>query len=302
MGSYDQAPHVASRAPALRADPVSEATPPGALPASPGVLNAPAGTQTLARGLAILEAAANGARDLRAFGAALGTGRSTTHRLVSSLVQARYLRQVGGVYLLGPKLIELGTVALEQMPLTSVARAHLEKLAALTQDTVHLGVRDGDDVLYIDKIPGLRTLELRSRVGHRMPLAVTGVGKALMLDHDGVAWRALFERAALRRGIKSPGPQAPVSPESFIEKMRRYAALGYALDLEENEESIRCVAAPVRDANGAIVAAISVASTIAHMPRDRMDELVPVVQRAARAISEDIGWRAPQPTIRKIKK
>jgi len=84
-----------------------------------------AGTQTLLRGLAILEAAANGARDLRAFGAALGTTRSTTHRLVSSLVQARYLRQVQGGYLLGPKLIELGTIALEQMPLTAVARPHL---------------------------------------------------------------------------------------------------------------------------------------------------------------------------------
>src|SRR6201996_6020940 len=77
-----------------------------------------AGTQTLLRGLAILEAAAAGVRDLRTFGAALGTTRSTTHRLVSSLVQARYLRQVQGGYLLGPKLIELGTIALEQMPLT----------------------------------------------------------------------------------------------------------------------------------------------------------------------------------------
>ena len=80
-----------------------------------------AGTQTLLRGLAILEAIANGARDMRAIGAALGTTRSTTHRLVSSLVQARYLRQVQGGYLLGPKLIELGTIALEQMPLTAVA-------------------------------------------------------------------------------------------------------------------------------------------------------------------------------------
>jgi ribosomal protein L13E len=105
------------------------------------------GTQTLLRGLAILEAAAAGVRDLRTFGAALGTTRSTTHRLVSSLVQARYLRQVQGGYLLGPKLIELGTIALEQMPLTAVARPHLESLAEQTLDTIHLGVRDGDDVL-----------------------------------------------------------------------------------------------------------------------------------------------------------
>jgi hypothetical protein len=115
-----------------------------------------AGTQTLLRGLAILEAAASGVRDLRTFGATLGTTRSTTHRLVSSLVQARYLRQVQGGYLLGPKLIELGTIALEQMPLTAVARQHLESLAEQTLDTIHLGVRDGDDVLYIDKIPGTR--------------------------------------------------------------------------------------------------------------------------------------------------
>ena len=109
-----------------------------------------AGTQTLLRGLAILEAAAAGVRDLRSFGAVLGTTRSTTYRLVSSLVQARYLRQVQGGYLLGPKLIELGTIALEQMPLTAVARPHLQVLADATLDTIHLGVRDGDDVLYID--------------------------------------------------------------------------------------------------------------------------------------------------------
>lgn len=154
-----------------------------------------AGTQTLLRGLSVLEAAANGARDLRAFGAALGTTRSTTHRLVSSLVQARYLRQVQGGYLLGPKLIELGTIALEQMPLNAVARPHLQALADHTQDTIHLGVRDGDDVLYIDKIPGTRGLEMRSRVGHRMPLASTGIGKAMMLDLGANSWKRLLDAA-----------------------------------------------------------------------------------------------------------
>ena len=159
-----------------------------------------AGTQTLLRGLAILEAAAAGVRDLRTFGAALGTTRSTTHRLVSSLVQARYLRQVQGGYLLGPKLIELGTIALEQMPLTAVARPHLESLAEQTLDTIHLGVRDGDDVLYIDKIPGTRGLEMRSRVGHRMPLASTGIGKAMMLDLTPESG----SRCSKHRGARSP--------------------------------------------------------------------------------------------------
>lgn len=261
-----------------------------------------AGTQTLLRGLAVLEAAAGGAHDLRAFAAALGTTRSTTHRLVSSLVQARYLRQVGNAYLLGPKLIELGTIALEQMPLTKVAHPHLEHLAQATQDTIHLGVRDGDDVLYIDKIPGQRGLEMRSRIGHRMPLASTGIGKALMLDLDASQWSAMFDAA--RRTLASLPFKPDLQPTAavFLERMARYAAGGYTFDLEENEASIRCVAAPVRDASGTIVAALSVASTVPYMPSERMDALIEVVQREARAISEEIGWRAPQPTVRRIRR
>ncbi len=260
-----------------------------------------AGTQTLLRGLAILEAAASGARDLRSFAAALGTTRSTTHRLVSSLVQARYLRQLPGGYLLGPKLIELGTIALEQMPLTAVARAHLERLAEATLDTIHLGVRDGDDVLYIDKIPGTRGLEMRSRVGHRMPLASTGIGKAMMLDLKPDAWRALLEASHRALASVSFKPESRPDAATFLQRMATYSASGFTLDLEENEASIRCVAAPVRDASGSIVAAVSVASTIPYMPAERMDELVPLVQREARAISEDLGWRAPR-TTRRIKR
>jgi len=258
-----------------------------------------AGTQTLLRGLAVLEAAASGAHDLRAFAAALGTTRSTTHRLVSSLVQARYLRQLGSAYLLGPKLIELGTIALEQMPLTKVAHP---QLANATQDTIHLGVRDGDDVLYIDKIPGQRGLEMRSRIGHRMPLASTGIGKAMMLDLQQTQWRDLFAASCRTLASMPFKPDLQPTPVVFIERMVRYAAGGYTFDLEDNEASIRCVAAPIRDASGAIVAALSVASTVPYMSPERMDELIAVVQAEARAISEEIGWRAPQPAIRRIRR
>jgi DNA-binding IclR family transcriptional regulator len=260
-----------------------------------------AGTQTLLRGLAILEAAAANAHDMRAFAAVLGTTRSTTHRLVNSLVQARYLRQTLNGYLLGPKLIELGTIALEQMPLTKVARAHLERLAHATLDTIHLGVRDGDDVLYIDKIPGQRGLEMRSRVGHRMPLASTGIGKALLLDLKPSEWETLFQ--ASRRALASASfkPDGRPDESGFLHRMVRYAAGGFTFDLEENEASIRCVAALVRDASSAIVASVSVASTIPYMPLERMEQLVPLLQREARGISEELGWRAPQST-RRIKR
>jgi DNA-binding IclR family transcriptional regulator len=288
------------------ADAASDANEPSGAQASAAALldltPQQAGTQTLLRGLAILEAAAGGARDLRSIGAALGTTRSTTHRLVSSLVQARYLRQVGGGYLLGPKLIELGTIALEQMPLTAVARPHLQVLAEHTHDTIHLGVRDGDDVLYIDKIPGTRGLEMRSRVGHRMPLASTGIGKAMMLDLPPETWKKLLEASHRVLAKVSFKPDHQPDIDTFIQRMTRYSQGGFTFDLEENEASIRCVAAPVRDASGAIVAALSVASTIPYMPSERMEELIPVVQREARAISQELGWRVPQPATRRIKR
>ncbi|OZI72670.1 IclR family transcriptional regulator [Bordetella genomosp. 2] len=250
---------------------------------------APTGTQTLMRGLAIVQAVADGARDLREICARIGVARSTTHRLASSLVQERYLRVVAGVgYALGPKLIELGFQAREAFPLAALARPHLHGLAELTGDTIHLAVRDGDEVLYLEKIPGKKGLEMRSRVGHRMPLAATGVGKALLLDLDESDWRRL-QRVG-----------APVSPraagagqgwEAFRDRMRDYAAHGYAYDLEDNEPSIRCVAAPIRDAGGAIVAALSVSSTVPYLSLERMGELTPTVKQVAAAISAELGWR-----------
>jgi DNA-binding IclR family transcriptional regulator len=114
-----------------------------------------------------------------------------------------------------------------------------------------------------------------------------------MLDLSPQTWGVLFDSA--RRAHESVRFDHVARPDKpmFLQKMVRYAAGGYAFDLEENEPSIRCVAAPIREASGAIVAAVSVASTIPYMSLERMDELVPLVQREARAISEELGWVAP---------
>ncbi|MFF7710150.1 IclR family transcriptional regulator C-terminal domain-containing protein [Pseudomonas sp. NPDC007930] len=249
---------------------------------------APSGTQTLLRGLAVIHAVAAGARDLKAIGQQLGTTRSTTHRLASALVDERYLRllpQVG--YVLGPRLIELGFQAREEVPLVVLAEPWLAQLSAHTGDTIHLAVRDGDEVLYLHKTPGRHGPEMRSRVGHRMPLLRTGIGKALLLDAGPAEWQRLFEACA---GLPTAlaGHAAP-NWDAFEPRMRDYVAGQYAFDLEDNEPSIRCVAAPVRDASRRIVAAISVASTVPYMPMEKMAALLPQVQAAARAISAELG-------------
>lgn len=244
---------------------------------------APAGAQALFRGLAVLDAVAQGASSLADIGATIGCTRSTTHRLIAALVQAGYLRALSGSsggYQLGPRLIELGYQARAQMPLAKRAHPHLEHLARHTQDTVHLGVRDGAEVLYIDKLPGSRGLEMRSRIGLRMPLALTGIGKSLMLDLAESEWLALYQQAD------------GVSWTRFREQMSDYARGGFSVDLEENELGIRCVAAPIREAGGQIVAALSVASAVPYMPEVRVQALGPAVVACAHAISAELGWRS----------
>ena len=251
------------------------------------------GTQTLMRGLAVIHAVADGCRDLKALCARTGIARSTVHRLASLLVRERYLRSISGSgYALGPRLIELGFQARAELSLVELARPHLEALAQSTGETIHLAVRDGDEVLYLDKIAGTHGLEMRSRVGQRMPLAYTGVGKALLLDAQESEWLRVFEAGQPAARLCGPGLCWP----DFVARMRSYAQGGYAYDLEDNEPSVRCVAAPVRAAGGAIVAGLSVSSTVPYLSLQRMEQLRPGVQAAAAAVSSELGFVAvPRP-------
>ncbi|HXP25617.1 MAG TPA: helix-turn-helix domain-containing protein, partial [Steroidobacteraceae bacterium] len=156
-----------------------------------------AGTQTLVRGLEVIDAVAAGATGLAELAAAVRLTRSTTHRLAAALIERRFLnfsRRDG--YALGPKLLELGYLAGRQMDLPRVAREPLELLAANTGDTVHLGVLDGSRALYLDKISGIRRVAISSRIGERQPLRSTGLGKALILDADEKRWREYYDYEA----------------------------------------------------------------------------------------------------------
>ncbi len=245
----------------------------------------PQGTLTLARGLDILHAVAEGAHDLKGVVDATGIGRSTAHRLIQLLELRGFVRTVHGTsYTLGPQLIDYGFRALHQQPLPVLARPVLERLAATVQDTVHLAVEDAGQVLYLDKIPGSRGAEMRSRIGHRMPLTRTGIGKSLLLDEP--------HRWAEQYTAEHPGAHSPQELAAFRRTMEDGAGRDSTMDLEENEPGIRCVAAPVRDARGAVVAAISVSATQPYMPAERMQALVPVVRQAAQAIGRELGRSA----------
>jgi len=246
------------------------------------------GSQTLVRGLDVLETVASGVCNLPELAARLGLNRSTAHRLAATLVERRYLTFVPRTgYGLGPKSLELGYQARVQLNIPRVARNHLEQLAAQTGDTVHLGVLDGTRALYLDKIPGRRRVEISSRVGELQPLRSTGLGKALLLDEDDARLKDFY------RCENGREQQYRVSESTWLRRMRDYAKRGCAFDLEENEDRIRCVAAPIRDATGSIKASISVSSAAQYMNDERMQTLVGQVRWTAEQISRELGWDAP---------
>jgi DNA-binding IclR family transcriptional regulator len=257
----------------------------GAAPAA----KAPSGSQTLFRGLDVLEVVADGPLGLADLAARLGLTRSTTHRLAAGLVERRYLTFVPREgYSLGPKLLELGYQAREQLDIVRVARPYLEALAAYSEDTVHLGVLDGSAALYLDKIPGSRRISISSRVGERHPLTTTGLGKALLLDADETRWREQFQLEAGKSKDKT-------LQDAWVARMQQYAKSGHAYDLEENEDRVRCVASAVRGADGRIMAAISVSSAAQYMDEARMEALSHKVRQICAEISREVGWRGAAP-------
>lgn len=245
----------------------------------------PSGSQSLFRALNVLETVATGAIGLEELTDRLGLTRSTTYRLAAALVERRYLAfSPGEGYRLGAKLLELGYDANQQMDVPRIARPYLQALVDVSDDTVHLGVLEDWRALYLDRIPGRRRIEISSRIGERHSLTTTALGKALILDEQETRWRELWQREHASVPVR-------LGWETWLKRMRSYAQEGHAFDLEENEDRIRCVAAPIRDARGRIVAAVSVSSAAQYMDDARLKALAITVKETGAAIGEQLGWR-----------
>lgn len=247
---------------------------------------ASAGAQTLFKGLEVLSRVAKGDATLGKMAKSLDLNKTTVHRLASTLVEAGFLSfSPREGYALGTKLLELGYAASQQITLTRVSHDHLRQLSLDTGDTVNLGVLDRDQVHYIDKIPGTRRIEVRCVIGERQPLRHTGLGKALLMDEGEDVLREVFLREA------AAFPRYRYDLRQWLEVMARYRAQGYALDLDENEDHIRCVAAPIRDMGGKIIAAVSVSSIAQYMDDARIETVATYVKETTQKISAEFGYR-----------
>lgn len=204
-----------------------------------------AGIRSVERALAILRAFASGAPELSVseLGRAVGLHKSTVHRLLGTLERAGFVMQDAASrrYRLGLPLFELGSLVVNTMEVRRTARPYLEEIHRACGETVHLGILDEGEVVYIDKIESTRRVRMYSQIGRRAPAHCTGLGKVLMAYLPDAALSEIIERRGLRRFTS----KTITSPKELRDHCALIRQQGYALDTGEHEDLIQCAAAPI---------------------------------------------------------
>jgi IclR family KDG regulon transcriptional repressor len=221
----------------------------------------------------------------------LGLAKSTVHRLASTLLDQGMLEQNAGdgKYRLGLALFELGTLVRRKMDFTMEARPFLRSLLEKTGETVHLAILDHDSVLYVISLESKQALRMGSKVGTRVPVHCTAVGKILLAFQP----EAEIERI-VARGLPASTPGTIVDARALQRELSGVRARSYALDDEESEVGLRSVAAPIRNDAGQVIAAISIAGPVHRMTRKMLLGWARELVDAADAVSQRLGWRAPR--------
>lgn len=259
-----------------------------------GPSSATSGSQTLAKGLVLLEEVAGrqGSRGVGLLDLARGLGwnKSTTHRLISTLAALGYVRQdpESGRYRLGLKAFQLGAAFSRDLEIRREAGPVLSALKSRTGQSVSLVVVEpaSREVVFVDFVEGSHPLRMHTYVGMRFPVNCTAAGKSIMahLPEDDLA--PLLAGELLAR-TKDSIVDADVLSAAFP----NIRSLGYATDDQENSEGVRCVAAPVFDHAGRAVAAISISGPAVQIPTSDFPSLGPVVRAAADDLSRRIGFQ-----------
>ncbi len=214
--------------------------------------------------------------------------KSTVHSLLKTLRKHHYIEQnqETGKYRLGLKLFERGNYVIRSMDLRTVAKDYLVELSKKTGRTVHLVILDGREGVYIDKVESSASTVLYSRIGRRVPIHSSGVGKAL------VAFKEEEELKKLLAGYEYcvQTPNTITEEETFLNELKLIRERGYAIDNQENEPGVCCVALPIRDHTGQVVAAISSSTTASEVAEEELLKTVELITETANNLSKKLGY------------
>jgi IclR family KDG regulon transcriptional repressor len=214
--------------------------------------------------------------------------KSTVHSLLKTLQAQRYIAQneENGRYLLGLKLFERGNMVVSHLDLRNVARKHLESLSATTNLTIHLVILDGKEGVYIDKVEGSGVTVVYSRIGRRVPIHTSAVGKSLLLSKTYSELDQLLEDYEYTR----PTEKSISSKEEFLAQIERARIAGYSIDNEENEPGIVCIAVPVKDYSGKVIAAISMSMPASKVSTETLEYYKGILKECSSKISRGLGY------------
>lgn len=249
----------------------------------------PRPTRTLLRGLAVLDAIADAGRALgpTEIGGIIGLDKGTVSRLLLTLDEAGYLRRdpLTRTYALSTKVLRLSRGFSGRLDLRDVARSHLRQLCDDVGETVHLGVRDGADVVYVDKVEARnQSIRMVSAIGQAMPLHTTALGKAMLSRYPS----GLRDEVLAKVHFEPRSERSITDRSTMLEHLRVSRERGYAIDDRENEDLVTCVGAAILGVADEVLGALSISSPSFRV-QGRVEELGEQCRDVARVISRALG-------------
>lgn len=222
----------------------------------------------------------------------LGMGKSSVYRLLAALAGKGYVEKNPQTerYRLSYKLFVIGSAAADRYGLRDLAGPVMERLSADTGETVNLGVLERDRVVNIHKVDGPTFLRMHLNVSGGVPAHATALGKVLLAGLRPEDLDRLLKTSRLTRLT----PKTLTSRRALQEALRQVADRGLAIDDEECSLGLRCVAAPVRDRRGAVVAAVSISGPTQRLPSEMLRRLAAAVMAAGQEISRRLGYSGPR--------
>ena len=248
--------------------------------------------QSLERGLSVIRAFGPDDPELTLSDVARRTGltRAAARRFLLTLTDLGYVRNDGKQFALTPRILELGFAYLSSLSLPEIAEPHLERLAAEVRESSSVSVLDGDEIVYVGRVPTSRIMRVSINVGTRFPAYATSMGRILLAALPDDQLNAYLARAEIR-----PLTARAIGNSKDLDKeLQRIREQGWALVDQELEEGLRSIAAPVRDANGRTVAAVNVSAHASRASREAVaTELLPPLLETAERIEADLRDVSP---------
>lgn len=233
--------------------------------------------------------AENGEMGLMEISAALDLHKSTVHRLLMSLVYMGYAKQdeTTQKYMLSYKIVNMAGKILDRMDILQVAKPYLERLSDLSGEAVHLVQREGNHILYIYKIEAkVGTIRMVSHVGMIHPMYCSGVGKAIMATLPEREVKQIWNESVIEKKTDKTVTDYD-EMQKLLEEVRKN---GYALDDEENEKGVRCIAACLHGYQNEVKYAFSISGPTSRMTRERVMELAVDVKKVQEELSRELGY------------